>query len=175
MELPGALGGDGADEAREADESDGRGGVVERRGAEQERQRGPEHREQPEGDRREQQRPAERALPSHDRADGGDQRGVAQPGVRRQRRDGAVERDRQHEVSGGGEGVNPSPAGGVGDEPADRAREDDAADDAGGDGPDDAATFAVVGEVAGEREQDLAADGSQPSAVTATSSTPNDG
>jgi hypothetical protein len=82
--------------------------------------------------------------------------------LRCQRRDRAVQQDREQHGGDRGNREDRPPAGGVGDQPADRPRRQDAGEDPRHDDPDHAAAVGILGEVAGKRGQDLAGDGRQP-------------
>ena len=138
-----ALGGDRPGEPGEPEEPDGRRRVGEGRRAEQERQRRPEHREGPESRRAHGAASSAASAPPEHRADRGDQRRVGDARLRRQAAGSCGRACREQDVDGGRGGEHRAPAERAGDQAAHRPRDEDAREDPGDDGADDAPAAAL--------------------------------
>ena len=97
--------------------------------------------------------------------DGGEhrpqQRRVGHGRPSRQGGDDPGHHDREDPGGDSGQHVDGAPAEQVGDDPADGAGQQDADQHAGGDGADHAAALGRVGQLAGQRDEQLGADGGQ--------------
>ena len=155
VETPGSLRGDHTDEPDEPEEPDHGHVVGERRGAEEECQRRPEHRERREGRRPQHHRPPKCPFPSDHGADGSEQCGVFHVRLRSERRNGAVDEDGKHNAGDRRGREDHAPTGCIGDQSAQGARDEDPGQDSRDDDADDAATAFDISEVTGERSENL--------------------
>lgn len=138
----------------EAEQADHALAVVVGRGGEQERDRGPQHREPDHGEHAERHAPPQHGLLGDQREHGAQELGVAQPFGGGDDRQPAVQRERQGEHHGGSEREDQSPAPERGDQPAQRAGGEDSDQQAAHDRPHDLAALLWPGEARGERHDD---------------------
>ena len=168
--------GDRAGETEEPEYPDGQRRVGERRLAEQEGQGGPEHDEEAELECAEHQVPADRAVARMTPADRDQQCGVAQARRVGSGRDLAVGKHGQPQDDDRGDDEDRSPAGDLGTRPLSVRETMVPIRNPVIDGADHPAAGRVIGQVAGQRDDDLAArPWSGPTAATATSSAPKVG
>ena len=140
VETPGSLRGDHTDEPDEPEEPDHGHVVGEWRGAEEECQRRPEHRERREGRRPQHHRPPKCPFPSDHGADGSEQCGVFHVRLRSERRNGVVDEDGKHNAGDRCGREDHAPTGCIGDQSAQGARNEDPGQNSRDDDADDAAT-----------------------------------